>query len=533
MRSLHLSPWWWGIHAATILVAALVFVRVGGSQWFYYDEWDFLVERQEWDLLTPHNGHLSFAPALITTLIKLVVGLHSYWPFLAVTIVVHLALVHVLWRLMVRLGAQPLIAILVAFTLAVLGAGAENTLWAFQTGFIAPLLTGILALFVVFRASLRKRDVAAVALLLLLGLSFASTGIPMVVGVVVFLLVRHGWRKALVVAAAVGVVYGTWFLLFNTGSQAANGYKASNATDFLVGMSQFVSHGFIDSLAAVVPFEQLAGALLVLFCVWMVVSVSRGGLRRVSPAHYLTLAALVFAALTAYTRVQLGVGSASSGRYVYVYFALLAPAAALCLTALIRRSRIALGAVAALLAVVAVYNVGMLNINANTQAAVEQFTKEAMSAAVDLDDGTAEAGQVHPMPVIAPPLTLDDIRAFVARGEFTPGEVSEPVMLSTEINMELKALPVDPGGAAPTVCAPADGQGFLVLDRAEEGGAIVWASADLRADVRAVDDGITSNFTVLRLSKGFNEIDGVDAADIALRAQDGAALCVPAAPSGE
>ena len=39
---------------------------LGRNQWFYYDEWSFLVPNDVRELLAPHVGHLSAAPTLLT-----------------------------------------------------------------------------------------------------------------------------------------------------------------------------------------------------------------------------------------------------------------------------------------------------------------------------------------------------------------------------------------------------------------------------------------------------------------------------------
>lgn len=519
---------WTIAHLVSLGIALLVLVLAARGQWFFYDEWDFLPSRAEWNLLGPHNGHLSFFPQLLTTLTKGVVGLEEYWPYLGFTIAVHLLLAHLLWRVMLRTGSHPLVALLVSTIFAVLAPGAENTLWAFQVGFITPLVTGAAALLIAMRPDLRRRDILIITALLIVGVGFAGTAIPITGALLVFLLVRHGWRVAVLIGGVFGAVYGVWYLAFNRGSQGTDGMRASSAYDVLVRMPEYISHGFVDSLAKTIPFDQLAPALVLLFAVWLVLDVRKGGAGRISAVHALVLAALAFSLLTAFTRVQLGVESASAGRYVYVYVALLVPAAGRCLSVLAGRGRVGLTAVSVVLAMTLAFNVGGLLQQAAGQATLEQSVNRAISAAIDLDDGSDELAGRRPSPIVAPPLTMADIREFVARGQYTPVEYSDSDELDVRLNLFLRAEPV----AAPEgyECAPVDDEGFVALDDDEP---LVESSVDATVRVRAVDGDAQSQFAQVQLPQGWSELSGVDGASLRLEVPSNGSLCAALPVDGQ
>src|SRR5665647_2300387 len=79
--------------AAASLTMLILLVLVGRWLTFWYDEWDFIFvgpTLAAGSLLTPHVDHLSILPILVYQLLLRLFGLDSYWPFLAVTWLLHL-----------------------------------------------------------------------------------------------------------------------------------------------------------------------------------------------------------------------------------------------------------------------------------------------------------------------------------------------------------------------------------------------------------------------------------------------------------
>jgi hypothetical protein len=150
--------------------AALLYV--GRSLTFWEDEWRSITfDGGALDYVRPVNQHWSTFPLLLYRATFHVVELRSYIPYLAEVIVLHLVAVAGAYALMrKRLG--PLVATFLALPLLLLGSGAENLLWAFQTGFVGSVLFGVWALFFIERPT---RYAAVVTSLLLLA-SLASSG---------------------------------------------------------------------------------------------------------------------------------------------------------------------------------------------------------------------------------------------------------------------------------------------------------------------------------------------------------------------
>jgi len=515
---------WMIAHLVSLALVGLVMVIAARGQWFFYDEWDFLAERAEWSLLAPHNGHLSFFPQLLTTLVKGAVGLHSYWPYLALTLLAHLAVVHMVWRLMMRLDDSPVIVLLVALVFGLLAAGTENTLWAFQIGFIAPLATGIAALLLAMRPSLPPWRLAGISVLLLAGVGFASTGLPIALAVMLFIAVRHGWRKALVVAASFALVYGTWYLLFARGTTGSDGFGAQTIGDVLVRMPEYVAHGLVDSLGKALPSAGLAPALVLLIVLGIILDVRRSGARALDASYFLAFAALVFAVLTAYTRVGLGVESASAGRYVYIYGALFAPLIGRLLSRLVGTSRAATAVVSVILLVLAGYNAGGTIVAGREQAAIEQTVNRTISAALTIDDGSAELAGRTPAAAVAPTLTMADVRAFVARGQYTPVPFTPTDLLDAQVNLLLTATPVDGATPDPRDCEPVV-DGWVSIDPESQA---VYAPTPGIVRVSAEEDGVQSFRAQIPITDaGMNELSGLDSSvDLRLGSDDAGGLCV-------
>lgn len=510
---------WLVVHLASLAAAGLLIARAARGQWFYYDEWDFLTVDTEWALLMPHNGHLSLVPRLTTTLIKGVAGLHEYWPYLLLAVAVHLLVVHLLWRLMIRTGAVPAIATVAAFVLAMLAPGSENVLWAFQMGFMLPLATGTAALLVAMRPRLRIRDLVVICLLLLVGLASSGTALAVSAAVLLFVLIRHGWRPALAAGAVVAVPYGAWYLTFGQTPQGTSAFMASTVQDLLVRVPEYLSYGLIEGLSRTIPFPALTAALLVALSLWLVVELRRDGLRRLSPVHFLVFGAVLFSALTAVARVQLPVESAAAGRYVYVVFALVLPAAVLGLSALVGRSRAALAVVCTILAIVAAYNVGGFMRDARVQSQLELTVQSAMSAAVVLDDGSEAVAVRRPSPVVAPPLTVADVREFVARGQFDPIDPTAEELLTVRGALFLTATPTDrPAGAA---CLPTEA-GARVIDTDTE---LLEADRAQSLHVVLEDGGVTSSPIDVQIPAGVSRLGGLGDAHVILE-PPATGLCV-------
>jgi hypothetical protein len=114
---------------------------------FRGDDWDFIANRSLSDpisLFAPFNEQWVAGGAIVFRLVFAVVGMHSYLPYIAVLLAIHLAVAAGVAYLVDRTsGALP--GLLAGAVVAFLGAGNENLNVAFQIGMVLSTALGLWA----------------------------------------------------------------------------------------------------------------------------------------------------------------------------------------------------------------------------------------------------------------------------------------------------------------------------------------------------------------------------------------------------
>lgn len=413
-------------HYAGLIVAAIVLAIIQSTQWFFIDELAFLKVDAP-PLLWPHLGHLSIAPNLILHGMLSVFGLNSYLPYVLLALAAHLAVVHLLWRIMRRVGVGAWVSTAVAFLLSLLGAGYENLLWAFQFAFMGAIAIGLGAVLVLDQKRVTWRRLALATALLLVAITFAGTAIPLVVASALVAWRYGGFLKAVVLAAATGIPYLAWYVTYSrVGDRPSSGLGIHAVTDLTQGVPEFFSRMFVDTLDQALPFKLIAPAIVLAVIVWMVARARTFSGPRFT-ALALAAASVTFAAMTAVSRLDFGMGNAASSRYIYAQYVLCAAIVALILTEISHRlTGLSTVAAIAAFAIVLVYNFGLLIAGAHTRAAWENTVHEIFSAALVLQN--EDPGRFDPLarptPTMAPDITIGDLIALQDQGYFTPGEFS-------------------------------------------------------------------------------------------------------------
>lgn len=442
------------VHWASLAVAGVFLLWAARDQWFDSDEWDFLANRRLigssthtgiWD---PHNRHWTTLGVLFYRLLYSVFGVRTYVPYLVVLIVVHLAVAHLLWRMMLRFRVDPLFATVAAGVFALAGAGWENLGNAFQITLIGSLGTGLAAYALTLAADLRAPRVAAVWLLLLASLMFSGVGIAMVMIVVAGVLLRAGLRAAVVVGSAPTALYLVWYLLHGRNSPPGAGEQG--AWPALQAVPAFVWRGLTSAIDVETGLEGIGVVLLVLLGWWLIRSfdLADDGWRE---SVVLALGAVLFLAITAFGRSGLGLATAASSRYSYVTLALLLPVATLAADRLLTRSparEITLGVVSALLVLVSVSTVAR---NADAAGLREQEQKQRVLAASTLVRAGDRFVDRIVVPVYLPDLDTDGIRELLSDGAWPPLDVTADDVLTARewLQLGIGDDPIRPAGAAP------------------------------------------------------------------------------------
>ncbi|MCS5496256.1 hypothetical protein NY547_03255 [Cnuibacter physcomitrellae] len=406
-------------HLASLGAAFALIMYLGRAQWFFYDEWLFISLRAT-DWITPHLGHWSTIPMLLTQGLVRTIGLDQYWPYLALAVLAHLVLAHLLWRAMNRLGVRPWLSTLMAAVFLFYGAGSENLFWAFQVGFVGAIALGALTLLLADRLTRENylRWLAPLSLISIVSLMFAGTALAMIAGLAIIAFRRVGlWRAALLVAVP-GAVYSVWYVWVKTHPIyfMPSDWQPRSLSELLLAVPLYALNMIQVALSSLTPVQYVGIVLGVALLVFAVVRFRR--IWRDQPlAFAFAFAGIVFALLTGFSRLNLSFEASGSSRYIYFAFAMLVPLIAVGLDTVLR-GRILAAVGATLLAGSIVWGVWGMRISADAQSRNELHTREVLFAAAaireehpDLVDEKAE-----PEPNYAPLFTLGELGELVDAG---------------------------------------------------------------------------------------------------------------------
>ena len=451
MRPVGVRRWLTPAHAhyATLALAFAFICWYGRDQWFYYDEWDFLTTGGL-DFLAPHVGHWSTVPMLVTQALVHTVGLHSYWPYLVLVILVHVGLAHVLWRVMNAVRVQPWIATALALVFALYGAGADNILWAFQFGFVGGILCGSIAVLLadgLTRENLRRRA-PVIALIMLLGLMFAGTAVPLVAALALLALRRVGFVRAVIVAGAPTVVYLAWYLFAkaNPSYSMPTQWQPDSAGQLLIDVPLYAGRMIVGAFQGLSPLP-FAGLVVAVALLVFAVATLRRQWRAAPLALAFALAGIAFGLLTGFSRLNIDPALATSGRYLYFVFAMAVPLCGVALTALCAlfhsRRRVAVAAVVAVTAAVGVWGALGIRQHSAEMAGIELPTRAVVYAAASLIDDPAVTvdDDAYVEPLYAPTLTVHQLRGLVDAGYLDVG-----VFDQAALDLAIKNIVPAPGG---------------------------------------------------------------------------------------
>lgn len=299
------------------LVAFVLLYRKGFGTTFYYDEWNFLMNRRDWTIgtfLEPHNEHLSLVPIAIYKLLFVTAGIDDYAPYRVAVLLIHLLCVALLF-LLVRRRVGDVVGAIAVLPILFLGTAWQDLLWPFQIGYLGSVAAALGMLLALERRT-APGDVAA-CVLIAAALASSSIGIPVAVLAFVELLARREPLKRLWLVATPVAFYLLWSLVYGN-PRAAPG--AQNGLWPLLRQNIPDTPGYVASAAAG-AFGALTGwgidwgrPLTILaaigLAIWLVSS------RPFSPRALAVLAAAAtYWGLTGLFRAQLNLPAES--RYLY------------------------------------------------------------------------------------------------------------------------------------------------------------------------------------------------------------------------
>jgi hypothetical protein len=263
---------WLVVHLATLVAGIPVLAWINRDQWFAGDEWQVITHNglgsnpTRLGLFAPHFEHWSTLGVLVYKGLYGVFAVRSYWPYVAVLILVILAVAHMTWRLLLRVGVVPAYATAVAALTMIAAVAWENRSTAWQITIIAPVALGFGALLLMpERGPCQRRDLGVVALLLV-GLMCSGVGVTMTAVVALAALLRRGWKVTIELVAAPAVVYGLWYVLEGTTGQRNDTSLATALRD----LPEFVWRGLTAAFSDLTRVPDSGAVVLVLVAAWLV-----------------------------------------------------------------------------------------------------------------------------------------------------------------------------------------------------------------------------------------------------------------------
>jgi len=429
---------WLRVHLATLVAGIPVLAWVNRDQWFAGDEWQVITHNglgsnpTRLGLFAPHFEHWSTLGVLVFKALYGVFAARTYWPYVAVLIAVILAVAHLTWRLLLRIGVVPAYATAVAALTMVAAVGWENRSTAWQITIIAPVALGFGALLLLpERGRLQRRDLG-VAALLLVGLACSGVGVTMTAVVALAALLRRGWRITAAVVAGPAVVYAIWYVLEGTSGQR-NDTALSTA---LRDLPEFVWRGITSAFSELTRVPGSGVVVLAVVVVWIVWRARP----RVEPWPLViatTAGAVVSIALTGLRRA----GASPESRYSDIVVLLALPALALMTQeagrALVRRfGRPALAACSTVVVAFLVVQVVALNDEVSSEPFVGEMRPRVLATARIMRDHEVTAtSNIFGIPYLDEPSTAT-IARLDRNGELPGLDVSTADVLTAREYVE-------------------------------------------------------------------------------------------------
>ncbi|HEX3621980.1 MAG TPA: hypothetical protein VHT97_06675 [Acidimicrobiales bacterium] len=406
-------------HLLSLVAGFSALFYANRGQWFFGDEWEFLDRRGvlhgDHSIWAPHTDHWSTVPILVYRALLNLYGVRTYVPYVLVLLVLHVAVTHFLWRIMRAAGADLTVATALAAVYAVLGAGYENLLWAFQIGFIGAVAVGLaVVLLVNHDGRWSARDWAG-WVLSVVGLMFSGISVTMVTVAGVTVLMRRGLRDAALTVALPGIVYLVWLVLVGHQSFGAH----PHSVDDIFVFPDYIWTGLRSAVEQAVGFPGSGPVLVLGLAAWLL---RRGELASgpAAPAFACAFGAIVMYSVIAAGRTSLGAQQSEASRYVYIAVALALPAMALALSQLVEGFGGRQAVVCFLLLLVLIHNLGILHDESRRQHDLEHRLKERLLAAAQLVSTPALILNDHPEPQYDPDIVVNDLRRMQRKGQLPP-----------------------------------------------------------------------------------------------------------------
>ena len=311
----------WPVAYASVFVAqAAMLLLAGRHQWYFFDEWRLIVERvvQPGDvtyferLFRPDGEHVIAVPLALFIVLAKVGGLDSYWPFVIANVLVRLATLWVADDIVRRLGGRRIARLMVLVSIAFFGDGFESLFGQSLIFAGLTLLFSLLALREAVRDDVSAVRSGVMATGYLVAAVFSTSyAFPVVLAVALF----FALSRRPVAAVAALVTPPTVFVIVRALAGGSYSDQQEISPRFLGLYVDYVQAGLTAVGEGVTG---LVGLGLASFAALVVVSaLLADGRRSAALIASITLAVVAFFGQASLSRSALGVGQASSSRYVF------------------------------------------------------------------------------------------------------------------------------------------------------------------------------------------------------------------------
>ncbi len=270
----------WKIALAIVFAAeAIMLVRVGRHQWYFFDEWRLVVERVIptghgpnglfKQLFVPDGEHVIALPLAVFIALTRLAGIDNYWPFIMANVLVRVATLWLVDDILRRLNTRRAARLLIMVSVAFFGQGFESLFGQsiIFAGFT--LLFCLLAIRETLKPCASQVRTGVIGAAYLVGAIFSSSyGFPVVVDVTLYLVLTS--RR--VAAALTLIVPPIAFLLVRAlagGSYAQQQPVAFGRLPLYVAYVQFGLGKLGEGITGLVGLGLTSYVALVAICVWL------------------------------------------------------------------------------------------------------------------------------------------------------------------------------------------------------------------------------------------------------------------------
>ncbi|MGI8610106.1 MAG: hypothetical protein ACR2MY_12950 [Candidatus Dormibacteria bacterium] len=284
---------------------------LGKNLFFLDDEWDFILRGRSFglvSLLEPHNEHWSTIPIVVYKILLNQFGITSYQPYMVTLAITGAACGLALFEL-VRIRAGIWAALFSLILFLCLGRGAENSLWAFQIGWVAAMTFGLVGMLLLECETPGAGRLALASAAFLLSVMSSGVSLLFCWAVLVELTFDRRRRRSLVALVTPLAAYLAWEIAF--------GSRAIHASTDIVGTLLYARSGIGSALTGALGLPLEAGDECIFGLVLLLSTYAL--LRQAADARVIGAAAAILGEFMLFSLVrahQFGAIQATAPRYV-------------------------------------------------------------------------------------------------------------------------------------------------------------------------------------------------------------------------